>query len=114
MAFVYVVQHPHFFISGDNYHPVNAILHSPRWLIYKTKRRDEALAILTRLRSGQDISIIQMECTSIEQDVAFDAKYASKGYWTLLEKGIENNRRRTLLGIGIHALTQLTGINVLL
>ncbi|CDH52096.1 general substrate transporter [Lichtheimia corymbifera JMRC:FSU:9682] len=86
----------------------------PRWLIYKTKRRDEALAILTRLRSGQDISIIQMECTSIEQDVAFDAKYASKGYWTLLEKGIENNRRRTLLGIGIHALTQLTGINVLL
>ncbi|KAI9271483.1 general substrate transporter [Phascolomyces articulosus] len=37
---------------------------------------------------------------------------ATEGLATL--KSIENNRQRTLLGIGMHMLTQLTGINVLL
>lgn len=55
-----------------------------------------------------------MEFVGIVQDVTFDKIYSSKTYTALLEKDIENNRKRTLLGIGIHMLTQLTGINVLL
>lgn len=55
-----------------------------------------------------------MEFIGIVQDVVFDNNYSSKKYSALLQKGIENNRRRTMLGIGIHMLTQLTGINVLL
>ena len=59
--------------------------------------------------------LVQMEYASIKQDVSFDEKFPSKqSYKALLEKGIENNRRRTILGIGMHMLTQLTGINVLL
>lgn len=88
------------------------IFGSPRWLIYRG-RFDEAHAILTRLRSNE--GECQMEFIGIVQDVTFDRNYSSKkSYSTLLQKGIENNRRRTLLGIGIHMLTQLTGINVLL
>ena len=77
----------------------------------------EALTILTSLRSTVGDSTdrqIQMEYIGIVQDVSFDKHFSSKSYASLLEKGIENNRRRTLLGIGIHMLTQLTGINVLL
>ncbi|KAI9313160.1 general substrate transporter [Dichotomocladium elegans] len=87
---------------------------SPRWLVYKKRQPKKALAILTRLRSASPSSI-EMEIQSIEQDYYYDTKFKSrKSYMHLLEKGTENNRRRTLLGIGIHMLTQLTGINVLL
>lgn len=89
---------------------------SPRWLIYRG-RFDDALTILIQLRVSHDSSIdrdLQMKFVGIVQDVTFDKIYSSKTYAALLEKGIENNRKRTLLGIGIHMLTQLTGINVLL
>lgn len=85
-------------------------------MIYRG-RFDDALDILTHLLVNHGTSIdrdLQMEFVGIVQDVTFDKTYSSKTYTALLEKGIENNRKRTLLGIGIHMLTQLTGINVLL
>ncbi|KAI9491127.1 general substrate transporter [Zychaea mexicana] len=90
-----------------------ALPESPRWLIYR-ERMAEAFTILTSIRSSVGEDSIQMEYIGIVQDVSFDKHFSSKSYSSLMHKGIENNRRRTLLGVGIHMLTQLTGINVLL
>ncbi|KAF7730298.1 hypothetical protein EC973_002542 [Apophysomyces ossiformis] len=57
---------------------------------------------------------VQMEYTGIVQDVNFDKRICPKTFTTLLKKGTENNRRRTMLGITAHTFTQLTGMNALL
>ncbi|KAI8375522.1 hypothetical protein BD560DRAFT_392570 [Blakeslea trispora] len=88
---------------------------SPRWLIYKD-RKTEALHILAQLRSSgnqRDVDV-QMEFTGIVQDVAFDKMAYQQRFLSLLRKGNDNNRKRTLLGMGIHAFTQLSGINAIL
>ena len=55
-----------------------------------------------------------MEYTSIVQDVTFDRTFTSKKFCALFKTGIENYRKRTVLGAGIHIFTQLTGANALL
>ncbi|PHZ13339.1 general substrate transporter [Rhizopus microsporus ATCC 52813] len=88
---------------------------SPRWLIYKD-RTEEALRILASLRSrGNENDVdVRMEYTSIVQDVSFDKMAYKHRFLSLLTKGNDNNRKRTLLGIGIHTFTQLSGINAIL
>ncbi|CEG65081.1 hypothetical protein RMATCC62417_01945 [Rhizopus microsporus] len=88
---------------------------SPRWLIYKD-RTEEALKILATLRSrGNENDVdMRMEYTSIVQDVSFDKMAYKHRFLSLLTKGNDNNRKRTLLGIGIHTFTQLSGINAIL
>lgn len=88
---------------------------SPRWLIYKD-RNAEALKILAQLRSsGNEHDVdVQMEFTGIVQDVSFDKMAYTQRFMSLLRKGNDNNRKRTLLGIGIHVFSQLSGINALL
>lgn len=88
---------------------------SPRWLIYRD-RNTEALEILAKLRSKGNINDVevQMEFTGIVQDVSFDKMAYQQRFLSLLRKGNDNNRRRTLLGMGIHTFTQLSGINALL
>jgi MFS family permease len=88
---------------------------SPRWLIYRDRNK-EALEILAKLRSRGDISNVevQMEFTGIVQDVTFDKMAYQQRFLSLLRKGNDNNRRRTLLGMGMHICTQLSGINALL
>lgn len=88
---------------------------SPRWLIYKD-RSAEALKILAQLRSyGNEHDLdVQMEFTGIVQDVSFDKMAYRQRFMSLLRKGNDNNRKRTLLGIGIHVFSQLSGINALL
>jgi hypothetical protein len=88
---------------------------SPRWLIYKD-RNAEALAILAKLRSydNENDVEVQMEFTGIVQDVSFDKMAYRQRFVSLLRKGNDNNRRRTLLGMGVHIFTQLSGINALL
>jgi MFS family permease len=88
---------------------------SPRWLIYKD-RNAEALTILSHLRSkGNENDVeVQMEFTGIVQDVSFDKMRYKQRFLSLLRKGNDNNRKRTLLGMGIHTFTQLSGINALL
>ncbi|KAI7898554.1 general substrate transporter [Cokeromyces recurvatus] len=89
---------------------------SPRWLIYKD-RNDEALKILARLRShGNEHDVdVQMEFTGIAQDSSFDKlTYTTPRFFLLLKKGTENNRKRTLLGMGVHTFSQLSGINAIL
>jgi MFS family permease len=88
---------------------------SPRWLIYKD-RTEEALRILASLRSrGNENDVdVRMEYTSIVQDVSFDKMAYKHRFLSLLTKGNDNNRKRTLLGVGIHTFTQLSGINAIL
>lgn len=88
---------------------------SPRWLIYKD-RNAEALTILAGFRSkGNEHDVeVQMEFTGIVQDVNFDKIAYKHRFISLLQKGNDNNRKRTLLGMGIHTFTQLSGINALL
>ncbi|CAO3584598.1 unnamed protein product [Absidia cylindrospora] len=57
---------------------------------------------------------LEMEYLGIIQDVTFERQCASKSYSALLTKGIDNYRKRLLLGMGLHIMTQFTGINVIL
>lgn len=88
---------------------------SPRWLISR-ERNKEALEILALLRSEGDTrdTEVQMEFTGIVQDVTFDRTFSSTKFLALFKKGIDNYRKRTILGAGIHTFTQFTGINALL
>ncbi|KAI8644920.1 general substrate transporter [Parasitella parasitica] len=88
---------------------------SPRWLIYQG-RFSEAKHILQILRAKKDTDDVElrMECTGIIQERNYDRKYSSQSYTYLISKGIDNNRKRTILGVGLHIMTQLTGINALL
>jgi hypothetical protein len=74
------------------------------------------LQILAQLRSHGDITNVdvQMEFTGIVQDVTFDKMTYTQRFLSLLRKGNDNNRKRTLLGMGIHTFTQLSGINAIL
>ncbi|KAI9032786.1 general substrate transporter [Phycomyces nitens] len=91
-----------------------AIPESPRWLIYR-ERFNEAKYILEQLRDNSDGGMdVRMEYTGIVQDVTFDKIYTKNPYTALFQTGTTNYKKRTFLGIGIHALTQLTGINALL
>lgn len=88
---------------------------SPRWLIYQG-RFSEAKHILRVLRAKKDDDDLElrMEYTGIIQERNYDRKYSSQSYKSLIEEGIDNNRKRTILGVGLHIMTQLTGINALL
>ncbi|KAL9540303.1 hypothetical protein MBANPS3_009754, partial [Mucor bainieri] len=88
---------------------------SPRWLIYQG-RFSEAKQILRVLRAKKDDDDLElrMEYTGIIQERNYDRKYSSHSYKSLIEEGIDNNRKRTILGVGLHIMTQLTGINALL
>ncbi|KAI9004909.1 hypothetical protein CLU79DRAFT_713261, partial [Phycomyces nitens] len=87
---------------------------SPRWLLYMD-RNDEAHAILKRLRGLKDESVehtVQMEYTRILENVGYDRQCDAQGVG-LWSKGVENNARRTLLGIGIQSASQFSGISAL-
>ncbi|KAI8971809.1 sugar transporter [Mycotypha africana] len=88
---------------------------SPRWLIYQN-RHAEAKRILQKLRAKEDTDDLElsMEYIGIIQERNYDQNFTSKSYANLLSKGIDNNRGRTILGVGLHMMTQLTGINAIL
>ncbi|KAI7866129.1 general substrate transporter [Spinellus fusiger] len=89
---------------------------SPRWLIYQGQS-EKALKILKSIRINKENSYqynISMEYTGIIQNVNYDRRCSAEKLSSLWSRGIENNLKRTILGISMHVTTQFTGINTIL
>ncbi|CAL5873626.1 uncharacterized protein PFLUO_LOCUS7907 [Penicillium psychrofluorescens] len=88
---------------------------SPRWLI-KHGRNNEALDILAQLKgTNTPLSDPSVQATKAEIDKALQLEHAA-GPWSIKEcfiNGPLKIRRRYLLAIGVQAMQQLSGINVL-
>ncbi|KAI8084766.1 major facilitator superfamily domain-containing protein [Halteromyces radiatus] len=74
---------------------------------------------LGNVNNGTDVmyrrlEALEMEYLGIIQDVTFERQCSSRSYSALLTKGIDNYRKRILLGMGLHIMTQFTGINAIL
>jgi hypothetical protein len=84
---------------------------SPRWLMEKD-RHEEARAVLDKLHStGNNDDFLQLEFEEIRDTVVAE-KTAQKVSWkALLAK--PSWRKRLLLGCGVQAFGQLSGINVI-
>ena len=84
---------------------VTLLPESPRWLLMRA-RKDEALAVLTRLRG--DPAIIARETSDIEEQL----RRPQLG-WHLFTQNA-NFRRSVGLGVLLQLVQQLTGINVVM
>ena len=78
---------------------------SPRWLLMRG-RRDEALAVLARLRG--DTAAAQREAGDIEEQLATP----QTGFRLFLENA--NFRRSVALGVSLQLVQQFTGMNVVM
>lgn len=83
---------------------------SPRHLIEKD-REEEAMKVLTKLRSGSDQATIDAEFREIRATIHAENAITAPG-WTIMFK-VPTWRKRLLLGTGVQVFTQLTGINVI-
>lgn len=83
---------------------------SPRFLVEKD-RLDEAMAVLRKLRSGEDEKLIELEFREIRDVIAADRANLNITWTTIFTKA--SWRRRLLLGGGVQAFCQLSGINVI-
>ncbi|KAF2014250.1 general substrate transporter [Aaosphaeria arxii CBS 175.79] len=83
---------------------------SPRWLVEKDLV-EEARVALQKLRSGLDQSLIDAEFRDIHATIVADRDIAQVSWKSIVIK--PSWRRRLLLGCGVQAFGQLSGINVI-
>ncbi|KAF7548052.1 hypothetical protein G7Z17_g7308 [Cylindrodendrum hubeiense] len=84
---------------------------SPRWLIEK-ERYDEARKVLSKLHgNGHNEDIIELEYREIYDSIAADYSLEVIPWKALFTK--PSWRRRLLLGCGVQAFGQLSGVNVI-
>ncbi|KAK4956668.1 hypothetical protein LTR10_006195 [Elasticomyces elasticus] len=84
---------------------------SPRWLM-EHDRHDEAKTVLQKLHStGHNDDFLQLEFEEIRDTIVAEKEVATVSWKQLLAK--PSWRKRLLLGCGIQAFGQLSGINVI-
>jgi len=84
---------------------------SPRWLCERG-RSDEALVVLTKLRSnGHNEEAIALEYREIRDSILAEQQHAGISWTTIFTR--KTWRRRLFLGAGIQGWGQLSGINVI-
>jgi hypothetical protein len=86
------------------------IQESPRWLM-EHERYDEARMVLTKLHgNGQNQEFLDLEYREIHDVILADRTLSFKSWKGLVTR--PSWRRRLLLGCGVQAFGQLSGINV--
>ena len=83
---------------------------SPRWLMEKD-RKDEAHAVLQKLRGNGNAGLVELEFQEIRDTVVAEQTYTVKSWSAIISK--PSWRKRLLLGAGVQAFGQLSGINVI-
>ena len=84
---------------------------SPRWLMEKD-RHEEARAVLNKLHStGNNEDFLQLEFEEIRDTVVAEKAAQTVSWKALLAK--PSWRKRLLLGCGVQAFGQLSGVNVI-
>jgi hypothetical protein len=83
---------------------------SPRWLMEKD-RHDEAKHVLERLHgTGSNAGFLELEFREIRDTIIAEKTRSAMTWRGLLSKPAW--RRRLLLGCGVQAFGQLSGVNV--
>lgn len=84
---------------------------SPRWLVEK-ERYEEAKAMLERLHgNGLNSDFIQLEFREIVDTITAEKQVAVSSWKEMISRA--SWRRRLILGMGVQAFGQLSGINVM-
>jgi sugar porter (SP) family MFS transporter len=83
---------------------------SPRWLVEK-ERYDEAQAVLSRLHgTGDNQEFLDLEFREIRDTIIAEKAITVKSWKQMVAKS--SWRKRLMLGMGVQAFGQLSGINV--
>jgi hypothetical protein len=86
------------------------LVESPRWLIEKDKL-EEAQGVLRKLHfNGSNDEFLDLEFREIRDAIVADKELAIPSWQGLLAKS--SWRRRLLLGCGVQAFGQFSGVNV--
>jgi len=84
---------------------------SPRWLI-KRGRHEEAAIALARLNSSdKDSALVRSEMADVQTNLDIELSHGTGSYIDCFKLGERKNLQRTLTGIALQGLQQLTGIN---
>lgn len=83
---------------------------SPRWLVERG-RFEEARATLDRLRGGTEESLVSLEFQEIRDTIVAEKQMVVQSWKEIFSR--PSWRKRLVLGMGLQAFSQLSGVNVM-
>ncbi|GAA5873086.1 hypothetical protein JCM16303_006934 [Sporobolomyces ruberrimus] len=84
---------------------------SPRWLLLKGRDEDARRALARIFKDDPDSQQVNEELAEIAANIHHERSLGTATYLDCFKGGPGRNRLRTLTGMGLQALQQLTGIN---
>ncbi|GAA5851648.1 hypothetical protein JCM3766R1_002015 [Sporobolomyces carnicolor] len=84
---------------------------SPRWLLLKGRDEDARRALARIFKADPDSQEVNEELAEIAANIHHERSLGTATYLDCFKGGPGRNRLRTLTGMGLQALQQLTGIN---